>query len=110
MIIGELHLHGRIRHGQLSIIIQLYSFPIEFYENKIIALHIVAQADSDRGYHHGIFSGIFQFEHNRLHDLLSTDCHTFLHNTQLRRQLFRITRHHSATAYYEHSADRFVSV
>ena len=69
-VVGKLHLHGGIRHCQPAVIVNFNPAVVKVYKNKVVALLIKIQADSNRRHQQAVLFDIL-LKDNLLHHLFS---------------------------------------
>ena len=109
-VIGKLRLHSRIYHCHFVIIVDLDPLIIKIDEDKIIALLVKTQTDTDRRDHQRILPCIRFQKFYVLHDFLAAHSNSFLLNTQFTCQRCRISRQCTAASHYKHRADSLTAI
>ena len=83
IFIGKLSSHSCINNRSLAVIVELDASSVKAYIDKVVALLVVAQTDSDRRDHKGINSQILMMEYDLAHDFTTADSNSFGNELQL---------------------------
>ena len=110
IFVGKSRSNGGFHHGQSAIVVKFYPLVIKTHKDKVIALFIITQTDTNGRHHQRVPAGILHIKTDGLHHFLAPDGHSLFGYPKLFRQGLGIAGNHAAASHHKHGAHRLIPV